>query len=562
MKTILSQLITKHLKTLGLTPPAELVLDAPKVKEHGDLSSNVALALAKAAKLPPPKLAEQLASALSGETSIFEKVEVKGPGFLNFFLKPTAYHEALKALWQGPNALKPFDFGGGRRVLLEFLSANPTGPMHVGHGRNAVVGDCLARLLEVTGHRVTREFYVNDHGVQIKTLGHSGCHYHTVMTQVGGVEVALPEDVYRGKYLEDLVAELKDRIAPIKHDPLAVGKLLGVELLETIKEELLRLGIVFDHYYSESSLYEEGKIDEALAVLKAKGMTYEREGALWFKTSEFGDDKDRVLIKSDNTYTYFTPDIAYHKDKFDRGYDVYLNVMGADHGGYVLRLKAAVAALGHNPEKLHFLLMQLVNLKRGGEVVNMSKRTGEYVTLHEVIDEVGKDAARFFFMMRSHNAALDFDLELAKQQSAENPVYYIQYAHARMCSIFRKAEEAGYPASEALGDVDLSPLQLEEEIVLIKALLAYPEALAGAVQFYEPHRVAFYLLDLAKTFQNYYTRAKGDDRYRVIGPRRETTLAKLYLVKTLREVFRHGLNILGVSAPESMTRESEESFPA
>ncbi|MCE9624088.1 MAG: arginine--tRNA ligase [Deltaproteobacteria bacterium] len=537
MKSILSNIIAKHLEGLGLPQPAEIVLDEPKAKEHGDLSSNVALVLAKAAKQPPPKLAAQLAESLGRETEIFEKIEVKGPGFINFFLKPTAYHASLKSLWQDPNALKKLDLGRGTRVLVEFVSANPTGPMHVGHGRNAVVGDCISRLLEEVGFEVSREFYVNDHGVQIKTLGHSGCHYHTVMTEVRGVEIALPEDVYKGQYLEDLVTELKDRIAPIKHDPLAVGKLLGVELLETIKEELLRLNIVFSRYYSESSLYDGGKIDEALAVLRASGLTYEKEGALWFKTSEYGDDKDRVLIKSDNTYTYLTPDIAYHKDKFDRGYDLYLNVMGADHGGYTQRLKAAVAALGHNPDKLEFLLMQLVNLKRGGEVVNMSKRTGDYVTLHEVIDEVGKDAVRFFFMMRSHNATLDFDLELAKQQSSDNPVFYIQYAHARMSSIFRKAEEAGYPSAEALGEVDLTPLQLEEEITLIKTLLAYPEMLKGAVQFREAHRVAFYLLDLAKTFQNYYTRAKGDDRYRVLTPHRETTLAKLYLVKTLREVF-------------------------
>ncbi|MFO1462547.1 MAG: arginine--tRNA ligase [bacterium] len=558
MKTILAELISKHLRGLGHEPPAELVLDEPKVKEHGDLSSNVALVLAKAAKLPPPKLAEQLAQSLRGETALFAKIEVKGPGFLNFFLKPSAYQESLNSLWADEHALQRIDVGRGLRVLVEFVSANPTGPMHVGHGRNAVVGDCLARLLEATGHRVTREFYVNDHGVQIKTLGHSGCHYHTAMFKIGEVEAALPDDVYKGKYLEDLVEQLKDQIAALKHDPLQVGKLLGVELLEAIKEELLRLGIVFDHYYSESSLYDSGKIDEALAVLQASGLTYEQEGALWFKSSEFGDDKDRVLIKSDNTYTYLTPDIAYHKDKFDRGFDLYLNIMGADHGGYTQRLKAAVAALGHNPEKLQFLLMQLVNLKRGGEVVNMSKRTGDYVTLHEVIDEVGKDATRFFFMMRSHNATLDFDLELAKQQNTDNPVYYIQYAHARMCSIFRKAEEAGYPAPEQLGKVDLSPLQLEEEIVLIKTLLGYQDMLAGAVQVREPHRVAFYLLDLAKIFQNYYTRAKGDDRYRVLSPQRETTLAKLFLVKTLRQVFREGLNILGVSAPERMTREPEE----
>jgi arginyl-tRNA synthetase len=557
MKSMLSELISQQIRTMGLEPPAEISLDTPKAKDHGDLSSNVAMVMAKAAKRKPQELAQELAQGLSGQRYV-DKVEVKGPGFLNFFLKPEAYHHSLKQLWREPNALQSYDFGKGKKVLVEFVSANPTGPMHVGHGRNAVVGDCLARLLENTGFKVTREFYVNDHGVQIQTLGRSGSHYHTVLTQVGGVTAALPEDVYRGEYLEELVKELKDEIDAIKDDPLKIGKRLGVELLEVVKEELLRLGILFDHYFSESSLYLGGKIDEALAVLKARGLTYEQEGALWFKTSEFGDDKDRVLIKSDNTYTYLTPDIAYHKDKFDRPFDIYLNVMGADHGGYVQRLKAAVAALGHDPAKLEFLLMQLVNLKRGGEVVNMSKRTGDYVTLHEVIDEVGKDATRFFFMMRSHNAALDFDLELAKQRSAENPVYYIQYAHARMCSIFRKAEEAGFPKPEVLGEVDLSPLNLPEELELIGTLLAYSDMLGEAVKHYEPHRVAFYLLDLAKTFQNYYTRAKGDDRYRVLSPNRERTLAKLYLVKTLREVFRSGLNILGISAPESMSREEEE----
>ncbi|HEX5033070.1 MAG TPA: arginine--tRNA ligase, partial [bacterium] len=374
MKSMLSEILSRQLKDLGLEPPAEIQLEAPKVKDHGDLSSNVAMVMAKAAKRKPQELAQELANRLGGERYI-EKVEVKGPGFLNFFLKPEAYHDSLKALWQDANSLKPVDLGKGKKVLVEFVSANPTGPMHVGHGRNAVVGDCLARLLENTGFKVTREFYVNDHGVQIQTLGRSGSHYHTVLTQIGDVTAALPDDVYRGQYLEDLVKELRGPIEAVKDDPLKIGKLLGVELLETIKEELLRLGILFDHYFSESSLYLGGKIDEALDVLRARGLTYEQDGALWFKTSEFGDDKDRVLIKSDNTYTYLTPDIAYHKDKFDRSFDLYLNVMGADHGGYVQRLKAAVAALGHDPAKLEFLLMQLVNLKRGGEVVNMSKRT-------------------------------------------------------------------------------------------------------------------------------------------------------------------------------------------
>jgi arginyl-tRNA synthetase len=551
----LIQAVADHLGRLEIPPPDEIVVDHPRVKEHGDFSSNVAMVLAKKAGMKPLDLAERLAASLREERHLFSQVEVKPPGFLNFFLKNEAYHRGLKALWRDASRLALPDLGRGKRVLVEFVSANPTGPMHVGHGRNAVVGDGLARLLSAVGFDVTREFYVNDHGVQIKTLGRSGIHYHAVRTRVGGVTADLPEDVYRGVYLEELVDRMKGALEPLQGDPLAVGKLLGVELLEQIKEELLRLGITFDRYFSESSLYESGRIEQALAALKLSGLTYEQGGALWFKTSEFGDDKDRVLIKSDNTYTYFTPDIAYHKDKFERGFDLYLNVMGADHGGYVRRIKAAVAALGFDSGKLDFLLMQLVNLKRGEETVSMSKRTGDYVTLHEVIDEVGKDAARFFFLMRSHNAALDFDLELAKQKTADNPVYYIQYAHARMCSIFRKALEANYENPEGLHDVDLSPLRLPEEEDLIKTLAGFSETLTEAAVGREPHRVAFFLLDLAKIFQNYYTRAKTDDRYRVLTAHRETTLAKLYLIKTLREVFRAGLQILGVSAPEKMERE-------
>jgi arginyl-tRNA synthetase len=558
MKATLQQIVSDHLRELEINPPETIVVDHPKVKEHGDFSTNVAMVLAKVLKTKPQDLAQRLASSLSKEKDYFEKVEVKGAGFINFFLKSGAYHRALQEVWKDYQSLIKPNVGHGKRVLIEFVSANPTGPMHVGHGRNAVVGDCLARLMETCGFAVTREFYVNDHGVQIKTLGLSGSHYHSVLTQVDGVQVALPDDMYKGDYLEELVSRLQDKILPVKDNPMAIGKVLGVELLEQVKEELRRLNISFDHYFSESSLYENGEIDAALERLKANNMTYERDGALWFKTSDFGDDKDRVLIKSDNTYTYMTPDIAYHKDKFDRHFDLYINVMGADHGGYVKRLKAAIAALGYNPDQLKFLLMQLVQLKRGEEVVSMSKRTGDYVTLHEVIDEVGRDATRFFFMMRSHNVTLDFDLELAKQKTADNPVFYIQYAHARMCSIFQKAIEAGYEAPEKIFDVDLEGLVLPEEMDLIKTVLTYPEVLEGAVEQLEPHRVAFYLMELAKLFQNYYTRAKTDDRYRVISSHRETTLAKLYLIRTLREVFRLGLNILGVTAPERMIREEEE----
>lgn len=551
MKDALADLIVRHLKKINVEPPKQVQVEIPKIKDHGDFSTNVAMVLAKAAKESPRDLAQRLLDSLLQEGDWIDKIELKGPGFINFFLKSTAYQGALKDIWEGSQIKLP-KVGEGEKVLVEFVSANPTGPMHVGHGRNAVVGDSLARVLEAVGFQVIREFYVNDHGVQIKTLGHSGYHYHTVLREVGGVEVALPDDMYRGEYLEKLVEKLQDQIALVKDDPLKIGKMLGEELLHVIREDLEALDVRFDHYFSESSLYESGEIQGALDQLKKTGNTYEQENALWFRSTEYGDDKDRVLIKSDNTYTYFTPDIAYHKDKFERDFDHYINVMGADHGGYVNRMKAAVQAMGFDPQRLEFVLMQMVSLVRGGEKVAMSKRSGEYITLREVVEEVGKDAARFFFMLRSHNTHLDFDLELAKEQSSENPVYYVQYAHARMSSIFRKAEEAGHKTPGPHANIDLSPLRLPEEMDLIKKLLEYPEVLISAAQGREPHRVAFYLLELAKIFQNYYTKGKGDDRYRVIQPEKETTQAKLYLILCLQAIFRLGLKILGVAAPEEM----------
>lgn len=552
MKSQIEQMIREHLRRLEINDSLPFVVEAPKAKEHGDLATNVALTLAKSLKKNPRELATELAGSLEQETDLIKKVEVKGPGFINFLLQDGAYQRSLASLWQESQIKMP-DAGKGKTILIEFVSANPTGPMHVGHGRNAVVGDTLARLLEAVGFKVTREFYVNDHGVQIQTLGRSGGHYHKVMAQVGGVMAALPDDGYQGEYLEQMVKDHADEIAPIHEDPVAVGKFLGVHLLEEIKADLKKLDVTFDHYFSESSLYESGEIDEALETLKKSGHSYSQDGALWFRSSDFGDDKDRVLIKKDNSYTYFTPDIAYHLDKFQRSFDHYINVMGADHGGYVGRMKAAVAALGFDPEKLEFVLMQMVSLVRKGERVAMSKRSGDYVTLREVVEEVGKDAARFFLLLRSHHTQLEFDLELAKEKSNENPVFYVQYAHARMCSIFNKAvREKNLPSEEDIGPHGLDKLILPEEITLIKQLLNYSDTLVQAAELREPHRIIFYLMDIAKAFQNYYTQGKSDPRYRVLGEDQDETLGKLFLLKTLKKVFASGLAILGVSAPEAM----------
>ncbi len=557
MKTQIAERIAQALKKLEIHFPLEKIeVEFPKVKEHGDYSTNIAMVLAKELKNTPRKIAEELVAVLSEYKDFFQKIEIAGPGFINFFLEPSAYHEALKNVWDKNNELVLPNIGNNKKVLIEFLSANPTGPMHVGHGRNAVVGDVLARLLEKVGYQVTREFYINDHGVQIRTLGRSGQYYYKRL--VGDInDEQLADDVYRGEYLEILVKKLKEEIKELVGDTLLIGKLLGEHLLEKIKVELERLDIRFDRYFSESSLYSKGKIDEMFEALKDK--TYERDGALWFHSTLFGDDKDRVLRKNDGSLTYFSPDIAYHLDKFERNYDFYINVFGADHGGYIQRLQAAVEALGYETNRLEFILMQMVNLKRGDEKVGMSKRSGAYVTLGEVIDEVGPDATRFFFMMRSHQTTLDFDLELAKKHSSENPVFYLQYAHARICSIFNKLSEKGENDSLSEANLDLTSLDLPEELEMIKLLLKYPEVMMQAAVKREPHRIGFYLLEIAKLFQNYYTKGKLNPRYRVLEGEKEQIQAKFYLLTAIRAVLRLGFKILGVSAPEYMEApEAEE----
>lgn len=535
-----------------------ITVETPNQKEHGDFATNLALMLASRVKKKPREVAEIIVKNLQDRAQIISKVEIAGPGFINFHLSPKAYHDALAEILKKKEAYGKIHFGKGKRVLIEYVSANPTGPLHIGHGRNAVVGDVLARLLAACGYQVSKEFYVNDHGVQIQTLGRSGQYYLQKLTQEGSEIPPPPADAYQGAYLEELVKAHLPRLKPLAEDPLKIGKELGKELLDRIKEELARLKIEFDHFFLESSLYEAGEIEKTLHDLKEEGYLFKQEEATWFRTTAFGDDKDRVLIKQDGSYTYFTPDIAYHRNKYERRFDLYLNIWGADHGGYVPRIKAAAEALGYDPDKLHVLLMQMVNLKRGGERVQMSKRTGSYVTLQEVVEEVGPDAARFFFMLRSANAQLDFDLDLAKEQTPDNPVFYIQYAHARIASIFRKASEAGIPCEKA-AQADLSLLQLPEEWELIGTLARYPEVLEDAVKGFEPHRIGFYLLDLAKVFQTYYSRAKSDPRYRVVGEDKNQTLSKLALLQALKIVFTSGLDIMGVSAPEVMTAPKDEA---
>jgi len=540
---------------LSLEEAPEISVEKPAAKAHGDFSTNLSLVLASRVKRKPREVAEVVIRHLQDPGHVIEKSEIAGPGFINFTLSDSAYQEALREILKEKEGYGRIELGRGKRVLIEYVSANPTGPLHIGHGRNAVVGDTLARVLSAAGFQVSKEFYVNDHGVQIQTLGRSVLYYLKKLQSPKGETPPPPADSYQGPYLEELVEQYRSRLEKAGDDPIRVGKEAGKELLERIKDELARLHIEFDHFFHESSLYESGEIEATLHELKEAGYLFTEEGAAWFRSTAFGDDKDRVLIKKDGSYTYFTPDAAYHKNKFERRFDLYLNIWGADHAGYIPRVKAAMEALGYDPEKLKVLTVQMVNLKRGGERVQMSKRAGTYVTLQEVVDEAGPDATRFFFMLRSASAQLDFDLDLAKKETPDNPVYYIQYAHARIASIFRKAADAGVALKE---NADLSLLTLPEEKELIHRLAEYPEALEDAAKELEPHRIGFYLLDLAKAFQTYYSRAKSDGRYRVLSEDAGMSQAKLSLAKALKIVFLNGLTILGVSAPEEMRASLKE----
>ncbi len=554
MKERLRQYIRKALEdcyawgTLqsGLVP--EIALEVPARAEHGDFSTNLAMVLARAEKSSPRKVAEALVAALGQNPLAWSRVEIAGPGFVNFFLTDRYWFSVLDEVNRQERHYGRSRMGQGKKVQVEFVSANPTGPLHIGHGRGAATGDAVAALLEAAGYEVQREYYINDAGNQMDTLGRS---LYLRYREVLGEEVDFPADCYQGVYIKDLAGEVCEqegrRLLDIPEEEAirffaAYG---GGKIRDGIEDDLQVFGVRFDRWYSEQSLYDRGEIERGIALLRERGLTYEEDGAIWFRTTDFGDDKDRVLVRSNGATTYFASDVAYHKEKYDRGFDLVIDVWGADHHGYVPRMKAVLAGLGRNPDDLQVILVQLVNLLRGGEQVAMSTRSGEFVTLREVIDEVGRDACRFFFLMRRSDSQLDFDLELAKKQSTENPVYYVQYAHARVCSINRNAAEQGM-AMPALGEVDFDRLTLEDELALAKILARYPETVEGAARHFEPHRIVFYLQDLAARFHSYYN--KG----RVLIDDVETSRARLYLVNSIRVVLENALLLLGVSAPERM----------
>ena len=534
----------KNILHSGVVPDVQI--EVPGNPEHGDFSSNLAMAMARAEKKSPRQIAEALVSAL-GDCEFLSKVEIAGPGFINFTLVPTCWYEVLDTIADKGDTYGFSKFGQGRKVQVEFVSANPTGPLHIGHGRGAAVGDAVAAILQVAGFDVAREYYVNDAGNQVATLGRS---VWMRLREQCGETIVFPEDGYQGEYIRDLAAKLYQEAPEVltlgEDEAVKRCTAFGVSnVLDWIAADLKDFGITFDRWFSEQSLYDRNMVEIELAKLADKGLSYEQDGALWLRTTDYGDDKDRVLIKSDGSPTYFASDVAYHMEKFDRGFERLIDVWGADHHGYVPRMKAVVAGLGHQPDDLEVLLIQMVNLLRDGQPFTMGKRSGNFITLREVVDEVGRDACRFYFLMRRSDSQLDFDLELAKRQSTDNPVYYVQYAHARVCSINRNAEEQGVPLPKQ-GGVDLSRLTLPEELLLAKHLARYPEMIVGAAQSCEPHRVVYYLQELAAQFHSYY------NRQRVLVEDAKTTQARLYLIAGVRTVLANALNLLGVDAPERM----------
>jgi arginyl-tRNA synthetase len=521
---------------------AEIEIERPKNADHGDFATSIALKKAKAAGRKPREVAEAIAAALGSHAKI-ARVDVAGPGFINLTLSKATRFAAVAEIFAARHDYGRGTSGAGKQIMVEFVSANPTGPLHVGHGRQAALGDAISTLLEWQGWKVLREYYYNDAGNQIANLALS---VQARIREAGGVPFEMPKDGYLGDYIKEIA---RDYIGEHPKDASA-GQ------LDTIREfavaclrgeqdtDLRALGVKFDSYFLETSLYSDGKVDETVTLLKAGGRTYESEGALWLKTTDFGDDKDRVMRKSDGTYTYFVPDVAYHLGKFRRGFTHAVNVQGSDHHSTVTRVRAGLQALALDIPRGYpdYVLHQMVTVTRGGEEVKISKRAGSYVTVRDLVDEAGRDAVRYFFIMRKVESHLVFDIDLAKSRSDENPVYYVQYAHARICSVLREWD--GDPAS--LAGADLAPLISNYEIALVQLLAEFPALLARAAHEFSPHLVTFFLGDVAAKLHSYY------NAERFLVEDEQLKKARLALIVAAKQVIANGLSVLGVSAPEKM----------
>lgn len=551
----------------------QMNLDAPKRPEWGDLASTIAMSLAGSEQRAPHDIAQIIIDNLVQREQLFDRVEIARPGFLNLTLKPALWQEALREIETQGSAYGRAELGQRRRVLVEYVSANPTGPLHVGHGRGAAVGHAISNMLKAVGYDVVNEYYINDAGRQMKLLGAS---VYARYEELSNRPVEFPSEGYRGAYITAMAERLRQQLEP---------KLTGrpteeveercrifahQELLRLIREDLKSFGIEFESWFSEASLVNSGAVKRSLDELKSQQFLFEQDGAWWFRSSAFGDEKDRVVQKQDGEYTYLASDIAYHQDKLRRGYDLLIDVWGADHHGYIPRMQAVVEAYGYPKDRLQIVLVQMVNLLRSGKKVEMSKRAGEFITMREVIDEVGADAAKFFFLMRDSNSHLDFDLDLAKQRSSENPVYYVQYAHARIASLWRVAAARGI-ACPLPNETDLTVLTDPDELSLIRKLSAYPSVLQGSAMAYEPHRMTYYLQQLAGLLHTFY------NKHRILPPAAdrdllavtsegmasseeshkervssERTAARLALMRGVQQVLKNGLGVLGITAPEQM----------
>lgn len=547
MKKTVERAIEDALASLGIERPAHIEIETPKDDSLGDLATPIAMGLAKALRKRPADIAKDIVKAIPKEGR-FEKVDIALPGFINFTFSREFLGASLGRLIREKERYLRCDLGKGARVMVEFVSANPTGPLHLGHGRGAAVGAALANLLEAAGWEVGREYYVNDAGRQTKLLAES---VFSRYKELFGMEHPFPEDGYRGQYvIETAKAISLQEGTAFKDKAYAEAERFFTDfslrvMLGSIKNDLSAFGVSFDSWQSEREMYESGEVSGALEYLKSQGRLYEEGGALWFRATSFGDDKDRVVVKSDGEHTYFASDIAYHKKKIDAGFGELINIWGADHHGYIPRLEAVLEALGYDRKKLKVVLVQMVTLLRGGKAVQMSKRAGEFVTLREVMDEVGADTAKFIFLTRRPDSHLEFDLETAKAESSENPVFYVQYANARINSIFGNAREASINVS-GLDGADFGLLTGAHEVRLIKKLLAYPMAFEQAATSREPHRITFYLQELASAFHKFY------HEHRVLTGDQGLTSARLALAEAVRIVLRDGLELLGLTAPERM----------
>ena len=548
-KTLLG-LLEGFVEENGYEWPQKATIEPPKDEKFGDLATNLAMMLTKQAGKPPRDVAAEIKAHVEARGADVDRVEIAGPGFINVFFSADFWQQTVLDVLEEGEDYGRLEMGGGKRVQVEYVSANPTGPLHIGHGRGAALGDSLTRLLRAAGYEVETEYYLNDAGRQMRILGNS---VWFRLQQILGREVETPEDLYKGDYIADIAEAVLDMQGEDWFSEVGEDEIIDLcretameEILDGIRLDLAEFNVEHEVWFSEMSLVETGAVDLTFDRLRKAGLAYDQDGAFWFKSTQFGDDKDRVLRKSDGSLTYFASDIAYHDNKYDRGFEMVVDIWGADHHGYVPRMKAAVEALGKDRESLQVLLVQLVNLLRGGEQIAMSTRAGQFETLADVVAEVGSDAARFMFLSRRSDSQLDFDLELVKQKSMDNPVYYVQYAHARIQSVMRKAAERGVDAV-SVDTGTLAALDTPEDLRMLKLLEQYPDAVAACARTLSPHHMSYYLMDLAGTLHSYY-----HARQILNASSEEKVAARMLLLDSVAQVLQNGLELLGVSAPDSM----------